>query len=102
MVEARLDSSSSSDAGELMGLPLPKRVSIAAHSAVAIRYRGCQAKRLKQGALTQKQVSRLIPQEQKLLLEAITEFGLSDNGAGALIGLTSCSRILHGLREQRQ
>ena len=46
--------------------------------------------------------SRLIPMEQKLLLEALTELGLSDNSAGAMIGLTSCSRILRGLRAVRE
>lgn len=81
-----------------MGLPLPQKAQHAAHNMIAMRQRSCQAKRLQQGSLSHKQSSRLIPLEQKLLLEAITEFGLSDNGAGALVGLTSCSRILQGLR----
>ena len=44
----------------------------------------------------------MIPMDKKLLLEALTELGLSDNSAGAMIGLTSCSRIIRGLRTIRE
>ena len=42
-----------------------------------------------------------IPREQKLLLEAVIELGLSGNCAGQIIGLTSCARVMHMLDDSR-
>ena len=42
-----------------------------------------------------------IPREQKLLLEAVIELGLSGNCAGQIIGLTSCARVMHMLDDNR-
>ena len=46
--------------------------------------------------------NRHIPFEKKLTLEAMTELGLSANSAGAMIGLSSCSRLLRVLRAHRE
>ena len=86
----------------MMGLPQPQEAQITLGSQNPTAGNLQRIKLPKKRSLYQKQTSRCIPLEKKLLLEALTEFGLSDNAAGSLIGLTKCTRLLRVLHQQRK
>ena len=50
----------------------------------------------------QKRKYKHISFEEKLLLEALTELGLSDNCAGSLLGRSSNSRLFASIRANRE
>ena len=45
---------------------------------------------------------RRITFQERLVLEALTELGLSDRIAGSLLGINSCSRLFASIRSSRR
>ena len=86
----------------MMGLSQPQEQQNAHSCPTPTGIKLNRVKQPKKLSLYTKQTSRSIPLEKKLVLEALTEFGLSENAAGSLIGLSKCSRLLRVLNQQRK